>query len=220
MVSPFFFIKKKKENTMNYQTIAAQSLSTPDLLAMLIGKEKAQTLSHTSLSVLFGMRANRQTAVVCENQPHYAPAAIISAAKELVMRALSEDATENPINLNNPVQVKEYLKLLLGGRQQEVFVVLFLDTQHRLIAAEELFHGTLTQTSVYPREVVKRALMHNAAAVLFAHNHPSGVAEPSQADQLLTNVLKQALALVDVRALDHFIIGDESALSFAERGLI
>jgi DNA repair protein RadC len=110
--------------------------------------------------------------------------------------------------------------LLLGGRQQEVFVVLFLDTQHRLIAAEELFHGTLTQTSVYPREVVKRALMHNAAAVLLANNHPSGLAEPSQADQLLTNALKQALALVDVRALDHFIIGDESALSFAERGLI
>jgi len=98
--------------------------------------------------------------------------------------------------------------------------VLFLDTQHRLIAAEALFHGTLTQTSVYPREVVKRALMHNAAAVMLAHNHPSGMSEPSQADRLLTDALKQALALVDVRVLDHFIIGDESALSFAEKGLI
>ncbi len=205
---------------MTYQTIEAQSLSTPDLLAMLVGKDKAQALSHTSLSVLFGMRANRQTTAVCEKQPQYAPASIISAAKELVMRALSEDLTQNPIILNNPVQVKEYLKLLLGGRQQEVFVVLFLDTQHRLIAAEALFHGTLTQTSVYPREVVKRALMHNAAAVMLAHNHPSGMSEPSQADRLLTDALKQALALVDVRVLDHFIIGDESVLSFAEKGLI
>ena len=99
-------------------------------------------------------------------------------------------------------------------------MALFLDAQQRLIASEEMFHGTLTQTSVYPREVVKRALMHNAAAVILAHNHPSGMAEPSQADRLLTDALKQALALVDVRVLDHFIIGDEVALSFAEKGLI
>ena len=205
---------------MSYQDAATKRLSNLDLLAILIGQDKARGLSQKPLSVLFGMRMERQNTAVCENKPNYSPAATISAAKELVMRALSEDITQNPINLNNPVEVKKYLKLLLGGRQQEVFVVLFLDTQHRLIAAEELFHGTLTQTSVYPREVVKRALMHNAAAVLLAHTHPSGLAEPSRADQLLTNVLKEALALVDVSALDHFIIGDESALSFAERGLI
>ena len=205
---------------MTYQNIAAQSLSTPDLLTMLVGKIQAQEFSHTPLSVLFGMRANRQTGVVCEQEATYTPAQTILAAKELVMRALSEEITQHPINLNAPLAVKDYLKLLLGGRHQEVFVVLFLDTQHRLIATEELFHGTLTQSSVYPREVVKRALFHNAAAVMLAHNHPSGLAEPSSADRALTDVLKKALTLVDVRVLDHFIIGDESALSFAEKGLI
>lgn len=205
---------------MNYQATVAQSLSTPDLLAMLVGQEKAAAFSQTPLSVLFGMRADRQTTAVCENQPQYAPVAILSAAKELVARALSEELTQNPINLNNPKDVRDYLKLLLGGRQQEVFVVLFVDIQHRLIAAEELFHGSLKETSVYPREVVKRVLIHNAASVMLAHNHPSGVAEPSNADRVITNVLKQALALVDVRVLDHFIVGDESVLSFAERGLI
>lgn len=205
---------------MNYQATVAQSLSTPDLLAMLVGQEKAAAFSQTPLSVLFGMRADRQTTAVCENQPQYAPVAILSAAKELVARALSEELTQNPINLNNPKDVRDYLKLLLGGRQQEVFVVLFVDIQHRLIAAEELFHGSLKETNVYPREVVKRVLIHNAASVMLAHNHPSGVAEPSNADRVITNVLKQALALVDVRVLDHFIVGDESVLSFAERGLI
>jgi DNA repair protein RadC len=101
-----------------------------------------------------------------------------------------------------------------------VFLVVFLDAQNRLIAAEEMFRGTLTQTSVYPREIVKRSLAHNAAAVIFAHNHPSGLAEPSRADELLTSTLKQALALVDVKVLDHFVVGVASALSFAERGLL
>ena len=99
-------------------------------------------------------------------------------------------------------------------------MVLFLDTQHRVLASEELFQGTLSQTSVYPREVVKRALSHNAAAVILAHNHPSGVAERSSADELITGVLKQALALVDVRVLDHFIVAGGATLSFAERGLL
>ena len=101
-----------------------------------------------------------------------------------------------------------------------MFVVVLLDAQHRVIATEELFRGTLTQTSVYPREVVKLALKFNSAAVIFAHNHPSGVAEPSQADQLLTTSLKQALALVDIKVLDHFIIAGTAALSFAERGVL
>jgi DNA repair protein RadC len=99
-------------------------------------------------------------------------------------------------------------------------MVLFLDAQNRVIATEELFSGTLTQTSVYPREVVKRALHHNAAAVIFAHNHPSGVAEPSRADELLTKALKEALALVDVKVLDHFVVAGNVAVSFAERGLL
>ncbi|MES1982605.1 MAG: DNA repair protein RadC [Pseudomonadota bacterium] len=122
--------------------------------------------------------------------------------------------------LNSPATVRDFLKLKMAGLEFEVFNVIFLDAQHGVIASEEMFRGTLTQTSVYPREVVKRALFHNAAAVIFAHNHPSGVCEPSRADQTLTDALKQALALVDVRALDHFIVAGTDCLSFAERGLI
>ena len=196
-----------------------KNCSTPDLLSVLIGNEMAKKLSQVPLSVLFGMRANRQE-MVCENEAQYVPAPIISAAKELFVRALEEDISIHSISFNSPNVVKDYLRLVLGGRQQEVFMVLFLDSQHRLIASEEMFHGTLTQTSVYPREVVKRALIHNAAAVILSHNHPSGLAEPSSADRMLTDALKQALGLVDVRVLDHFVIGEQGALSFAERGLI
>ena len=196
-----------------------KNCSTPDLLSVLVGIEMAKKLSRVPLSVLFGMRANRQE-MVCENEAQYVPAPIISAAKELFARALEEDISIHPISFNSPNVVKDYLRLVLGGRQQEVFMVLFLDAQHRLIASEELFHGTLTQTSVYPREVVKRALIHNAAAVMLSHIHPSGLAEPSSADRSLTEALKQALGLVDVRVLDHIVIGEQEALSFAERGLI
>ena len=143
----------------------------------------------------------------------------LQAVLEMSRRALKEEMQCGDA-LNSPRAVRDYLRLLLGGRQQEVFLALFLDTQHRVITSEELFHGTLIQTSVYPREVVKRALAHNAAAVILAHNHPSGVAEPSQADQLLTAALKQALGLVDVRVLDHFIVAGGQTLSFAEKGLI
>jgi DNA repair protein RadC len=116
--------------------------------------------------------------------------------------------------------VRDYLKLKLGERPHEVFLAIFLDAQNRVITDEELFRGTLTQTSVYPREVVKQALKHNAAAVILAHNHPSGLAEPSHADEALTRALKQALALVDIKVLDHFIVGGGMAMSFAERGLL
>jgi DNA repair protein RadC len=143
----------------------------------------------------------------------------LQAVLEMSRRALQEEMQRGDA-LNSPRAVRDYLQLLLGARQQEVFLVLFLDTQHRVIAAEELFQGTLGQTSVYPREVVKRALAHNAAAVILAHNHPSGVAEPSQSDQLLTSALKQALAMVDVRVLDHFVVAMGQTLSFAEKGLI
>ena len=122
--------------------------------------------------------------------------------------------------LGAPAAVRDYLRLSLGSRPQEVFVALFLDAQHRVLRIEELFRGTLTQTSVYPREVVKAALSANAAAVIFAHNHPSGVAQPSSADELLTRRLTDALALVDVRVLDHFVVAADHALSFAERGLL
>ena len=143
----------------------------------------------------------------------------LQAVLEMSRRALQEELQRGD-TLNSPRAVRDYLQLILAGRTQEVFMVLFLDTQHRVIAFEELFHGTLNQTSVYPREVVRRALAHNAAAVILAHNHPSGVAEPSEADRLLTGALKQALALIDVQVLDHFIVAQGQTLSFAERGLM
>jgi DNA repair protein RadC len=123
-------------------------------------------------------------------------------------------------SLNSPTLVRDYLKLTLTDKTREVFVCVFLDAQNRVIAVDELFQGTLTQTSVYPREVVKMALHHNCAALILAHNHPSGVAEPSHADQCLTAQLKQTLALVDVKVLDHFIIAADQSLSFAEKGLL
>jgi DNA repair protein RadC len=143
----------------------------------------------------------------------------MQAVLEMSRRALSEEMQTGDA-LNSPRAVRDYLQLLLRGLEQEVFMVIFLDAQHRVLATEELFRGTLTQTSVYPREVVKRTLFHNAAAVILAHNHPSGVAEPSQSDRLLTDALKQALALVDVRVLDHFIVAGAGCLSFAERGMV
>jgi DNA repair protein RadC len=143
----------------------------------------------------------------------------LQAVVELARRALLEDMRQTDM-LSSPQAVRDYLRLTLRALEREVFVAVFLDAQHRAIKVEELFAGTLTQTSVYPREVVKRALHHNAAAVIFAHNHPSGTSEPSHADLLLTQALKQALALVDVGVLDHFVVGGGAALSFAERGLL
>lgn len=143
----------------------------------------------------------------------------LQAALELARRALKEELAGRDA-LSSPRAVRDYLRLSLAGRDHEVFVVLLLDAQHRVTAFEELFRGTLTQTSVYPREVVKCALGHNAAAVIFAHNHPSGIAEPSHADEILTRSLKSALALVDVQVLDHFIVAGSRTMSFAERGLL
>ena len=142
--------------------------------------------------------------------------AIIDSALEILKARLFNDG---PI-FNSPQNTKNYLTLKFAALEHEVFGCLFLTAQHQLIVDEVMFTGTLTQTSVYPREVVKRALHHNAAAVMLFHNHPSGVPEPSQSDQLLTDAIKQALALVDVRVLDHFIVAGTKVLSFVERGMI
>lgn len=141
----------------------------------------------------------------------------LQAVLELARRSLSEEL-QNGVTLGSPQVVKQYLQLLLGGRSYESFAVLFLDVKNRLIACDELFRGTLTHASVYPREVVKVALAHNAAGVILAHNHPSGTPDPSQADHMLTQALKQALALVDVRVLDHFVVAGRHVHSFAEHG--
>lgn len=141
------------------------------------------------------------------------------ATLELARRAMDERLKERTA-LTSPTAVRDYLRLTLATLEHEVFVCIWVDAQHRVIAVEEPFRGTLTQTSVYPREIVKAALAANAAAVIFAHNHPSGVAQASRADELLTRSLKEALALVDVKVLDHFVVAGNQALSFAERGLL
>ena len=141
------------------------------------------------------------------------------AVLELARRALAEQLRERTV-LDSPNNVKNYLQLHLAAKNHEVFAVLFLDAQHRLLALEELFRGTLSQTSVYPREVAIRALHHQAAAVVLAHNHPSGSVEPSRADEAITHTLKATLALIDVRVLDHVIVAPGQALSLAERGLL
>ena len=141
------------------------------------------------------------------------------AVLELARRALAENLRQKTV-FETPQAVRDYLQLQLGSRPHEVFAILFLDSQNRLIALEELFRGTLTQTSVYPREVVIRTLALNAASVVLAHNHPSGSAQPSRADKALTQNLKSALALVDVRVLDHFVVTSTQAVSMAELGLL
>ena len=141
--------------------------------------------------------------------------AVLERARRHLLETLQRDTV-----LNSPAEVRHYLKARLRDYRREVFLCLFLDTQHRVICSEELFQGTIDASSVYPREVVQRALALNAAAIIFAHNHPSGVAEPSQADERITLRLRDALALVDVRVLDHMIVGDATVLSMAERGLL
>ena len=143
----------------------------------------------------------------------------LAIAREILLRDLSTEMAARSI-LSSPDAVRDWLKLRCAGIEHEVFFLLHLDARNRLIQAEEIFRGTLTYTSVYPREVVKSALAHNAASVMLAHNHPSGDAEPSQADRLLTRTLASALSLVDVRVADHFIVAGNSILSFAEQGFL
>lgn len=141
---------------------------------------------------------------------------VVNRAAAILWRKLEKEK----VSLSSPTLVRQFLAMRYAIAPREVFSVLFLDAQNRVIAFEELFHGTITQTTVHPREVVKAALHHNAASVMLVHNHPSGVAEPSNADETLTKALQGALALIDVRVLDHFIVGGSNTLSFAERGLL
>ena len=205
----------------------AAALSDAELLALFlrvgVKGQSAVDLARTlighfgSLNRLFAASLAEFSAIPGMGPAKYAQ---LQAVLEMARRALAEAMKQDSL-LNTPDTVRDYLRLHLAGLRHEVFFALWLDAQNRLIAAEELFRGTLTQASVYPREVVKKALAHNAAAVVLAHNHPSGVAEPSSADSQLTRELKQALALIDVRVLDHFIVaGTASPLSFAERGLL
>ena len=180
-------------------------LSDLDLLGKLIGAEQAQKIYTGSLNTMFA--AKGQAPEQCQ------------VARELLTRWLHEEMQAGDA-MNSPKAVRDFLTLHFAGQEFESFVVIFLSAQHHVIKAAELFRGTLTQTSVYPREVVKASLKHNCAAVILAHNHPSGVCEPSKADEMLTTALKQALALVDVRVLDHFVVAGNQTMSFAERGMI
>lgn len=144
---------------------------------------------------------------------------VLAAANEMLVRIAAQSLIGRTL-VDSPHTARDFLKVLFAGAERETFVVIFLDAQHRVIATEEMFAGTLTQTAVYPREVVRRALYHNAAAVLVAHSHPSGCAQPSRADEHLTMTLKSALSLVDVRLLDHYIVAGSSCCSFAELGLL
>ena len=184
------------------------SLSDKDLLAMLIGTRRAERLYRGSLKSLL-LEKGMSSTVKCK----------LNAAQELVRRILQEELKYRDA-MSGPDKVHDYLRLTLGSEEQEVFMVLYLDAQHRLIEAKELFRGTLNQTNVYPREVVKYSLKHNAAAVILAHNHPSGVAEPSVEDRLTTKKLKESLRLVGVKVIDHVVVGGSSYLSFAEEGMI
>lgn len=169
-----------------------------------------------SLSILLGADRARFALLRGLGDAKYAQ---LQAVLEMSRRALRE-TIDRGTALSSPQAVRDYLRLKLHGKAHEVFVAVFLDAQNRVLAVEELFQGTLTQTSVFPREIVKRALHFNAAAIIFAHNHPSGVAEPSRADEALTQTLKHTLALVDVKVLDHFVVGGDAAMPFAERGLL
>jgi len=203
-----------------------ESLSDAELVAILLrtGTRGRSALDVArdllarfgSVSALFAADLQAVCATAGLGSAKYAQ---FAAVMEMARRALREKLERGSV-LTSPQSVRDYLRLKLQERPHEVFVSVFLDAQNRVLAVEELFRGTLTQTSVYPREVVKRSLHYNAAAVIFAHNHPSGVAEPSRSDEALTQALKQALALVDVKVLDHFVIGAGAAMSFAERGLL
>lgn len=207
--------------------LGAQTLSDAELLALLLGSSglrgsnvvdlaRGLLASHHSLREL--LSADR-AALLAARGLGTAGYCRLQAALELARRHYAEALRTGPL-LDSPAATHRFLVSRLRDQPYELFCCLHLDNRHRLIAFDELFRGTIDGASVHPREVVKQALSRNAAAVILAHNHPSGVAEPSQADELITHRLRDALALVDIRVLDHCIVGDSGCLSFAERGLL
>jgi DNA repair protein RadC len=203
----------------------AISLSDAELVAVLLRSgvrgKSAVDLARELLKKYDGVTQMLEAGAELEAIKGLGPAkrAQFAAAIELVRRSLQEKLKETA-PLTSPGAVRDYLRLRLASRKEEAFLCIWLNAQHKAIDIEEPFRGTLTQTSVYPREIVKAALRLNAAAVIFAHNHPSGVAEPSRADELLTRDLASALALVEVKVLDHFVVAGSHTVSFAERGLL
>ena len=193
--------------------------SNTEMLALLVGRRSARALAARPLAELFGFNRPRPFQL-CQEEGTYAMHPALAAAKELFVRCMRERLETEALCFSSPETVQTYLCGKIGHQEHESFWCVWLDAQNRLIDAGELFRGTVTQTSVSPREVVKQALAVNAAAVILAHNHPSGFPEPSRADELLTHTLKSALALVDIRVLDHMVIAGNQATSFAARGLL
>ena len=206
--------------------LGAQALADEELLALLLRTGvKGQGVLELASAVLVQCKgwagllsadANKLAGIKGLGP---AKRAELGAVLEITRRAVAQQLADVPV-FDQPALAKQFVALQLGALGHEVFAVLFLDNQHRLLEHEEMFRGTLSHTSVYPREVARRALELNSAAVIFAHNHPSGAAEPSRADELLTQSLKAALQLVDVRVLDHLVVGRGEVVSFAERGLL
>lgn len=203
-----------------------EALTDAELLAIFlrtgIKGKTAVDLARDLLSEFGSLQA-----LLSADQVQFCQAKGLGSAKYTQLQAVLEMAKRHFVEiiqrgdaLTSPEATRAYLSAQLRGYGYEVFACLFLDNQHRVISLEELFRGTIDSASVYPREVVKRALFHNAAAVIFAHNHPSGVNEPSQSDRQITEKLKQSLQLFDIRVLDHFIIGDGQPYSFAEHGVL
>lgn len=182
-----------------------------DQLRLFLGDEAAPAYESCGRSMLKLSNVARESSC-----PAYR---LLAASLALAQETLAEPMRDGTA-FGSPAAVKDYLRLHFAGQGHESFLVLFLDSQHRLLAAKDLFRGTLTQTSVYPREVLREALNLGAGAVVLAHNHPSGIPEPSRADEVLTATMKQALALVDVRVLDHIVVAGTRTVSFAERGLV
>lgn len=204
----------------------AAALSDAELLAIFLRTGRpgrsALDLARELLSRSGGLRVllSKEAGQLCSvDGVGLAKATQLKAVMELAQRCLRE-GLQRDASFSSSSETKVFLSARLRDRAAEAFCCLFLDNRHRMIAFEELFQGSISGAAVYPREVVKRALALNAAAVIFAHNHPSGVAEPSEADRLLTLRLKEALALVDVRVLDHLVVGDNVVVSFSERGLL
>jgi len=211
--------QRPRERLINH---GAQALSDAELLAVFlrvgVSGKSAVDLGRDMVSH-FGSLNRLFSATLADFSTINGLGPAKFAQLELARRALAEEL-ETGTTLSSPQAVKQYLQLLLAAKTYESFAALFLDVKNRLIACEELFRGTLTHTSVYPREVVKAALAHNAASIIIAHNHPSGTPDPSPSDHMLTQALKQALALVDVRLLDHFVVAGKHVHSFAEHGQI
>lgn len=206
--------------------IGAEKLSDTELVAILLGRGapgiSAVDLARRLLTQFGGIRGLLNAPYAVLQAAHGmgpGKSSVLIAARECSCRYLEEKLLPGK-RIGSPSDSRDFLLARLRDRPHEVFCCMFLDNRHRVLAFDELFRGTIDNTTVYPREVVKQALDRNAAAVILAHNHPSGVAEPSEADQLITRRIRDALDLVDVRLLDHFIVGDGSCVSLAHRGLI